>query len=245
MDFQIKEGQNIFFTSDTHFNHKNIIKYCKRPFISVEEHDETLINNWNKVIDKNDIVFHLGDFAFASKTYVNNVLDKLNGKIYLCIGNHDWRRIVKEHKDRFIEISQQFNIKINGQHIILNHYPFLCYSGTYNKDNYSWQLFGHVHTSPYNNDGLDYKRLELLFPTQYDVGVDNNEFKPISFDEVKIKINNQIFNEEINKIKDNIEHNTNNFRHGKITIEELTNDNDKLKEQLNSLKNKILQHDKH
>lgn len=77
-----------FFTSDTHFGHENIIKFCKRPYQSVEEMNEALIENWNKVIGKNDTVFHLGDFALGGSTVWNNTLDRLNGKIYLIFGNH-------------------------------------------------------------------------------------------------------------------------------------------------------------
>ena len=66
----------------------------------------------------------------------------------------------------------------------LNHYPFLCYGGSYRG---VWQLFGHVHSGP-NAEGLDISRLESLFPTQYDVGVDNNDYAPISYREVKSKI---------------------------------------------------------
>lgn len=60
--------QNIFFTSDTHFWHENIIKFCNRPFSSVEEMNDTIIENWNKVVGENDIVFHLGDFVFVVLT---------------------------------------------------------------------------------------------------------------------------------------------------------------------------------
>ena len=71
--------------------------------------------------------------------------------------------------------------------------PFLCYGGAY-KD--TWQLFGHVHTSK-NNTGKDASRLNMLFPTQYDVGVDNNNFTPVSFDQVKTIIQKQV--EQFNK----------------------------------------------
>lgn len=69
-------------------------------------------------------------------------------------------------------------ISVNGQRIILNHNPFLCYGGAYDG---AWQLYGHVYSGPRSKTGKDIPRLSMLFPTQYDVGVDNNGFKPVSF----------------------------------------------------------------
>jgi calcineurin-like phosphoesterase family protein len=76
------------------------------------------------------------------------------------------------------------NILIDGWHIYLNHYPFLAYVGAYNEKRKVGQLFGHVH---YYNDskGLDSERLNELFPFQYDVGVDNNNYTPVSWKKVK------------------------------------------------------------
>ena len=73
-------------------------------------------------------------------------------------------------------------ICVGGQSIIQNHNPFLCYGGS-NRN--VWQLFGHVHSGPLSKTGLDVPRLNMLFPRQYDVGVDNNNFRPVSFVEVK------------------------------------------------------------
>lgn len=73
--------------------------------------------------------------------------------------------------------------------IILNHNPFLCYGGSYRD---VWQLFGHVHSGPLSHTGLDLPRLKMLFPLQYDVGVDNNDFRPVSFAEVKARIEAQV-----------------------------------------------------
>lgn len=186
-----EEAKKIYWTSDSHFGHANIIKYCKRPFKDVIENDQELIRRWNEKIPEDGIVFHLGDVGFADSNYMNEILEQLNGKIYLVIGNHDWRRIVKEQSWRFEDMTQQINMKIGDQHIILNHYPLLCFSGSYRTENPTWQLFGHVHTSPYDQSGLDNSRMNMLFPTQYDVGVDNNDFTPVSFNEVKEIINNQ------------------------------------------------------
>ena len=76
----------------THFGHTNIIRFCKRPWKTVEEMDNALIQNWNSVVGENDIVFHLGDFAFAPNWRWKELLVKLNGRIYLIMGNHDESR---------------------------------------------------------------------------------------------------------------------------------------------------------
>lgn len=184
---------NVFFTSDTHFNHANIIKYCMRPFADKDEMNEALINNWNSVVKENDIVFHLGDFMFGNMNRFWDFRSRLNGKIYLIHGNHDYELMDKINVDDGFEIvTSQLNIVVNGQKIYLNHFPLLTFDGIY-KDKPSWQLFGHVHSNK-NIPGTsaDVKRLDYLLPMQYDVGVDNNNYRPISFDEVKSIINTQI-----------------------------------------------------
>lgn len=187
-----QDAEKMFFTSDTHFCHTNIIKYCKRPFASVEENDEALIRRWNEKVPEDGIVFHLGDVAFGDPERVDSILKRLNGKIYLVIGNHDWRRIVANHKWRFELMTQQINMKIGKRHIILNHYPMLAFSGAWRGEDATYQLFGHVHTSPYTDEGLDQPRMKYLFTSQYDVGVDNNDFAPVSWKEVDQIINNQM-----------------------------------------------------
>ena len=182
------DGRNVFFTSDTHFYHTNIIEFCKRPFMDIEDMNETLIANWNKAVGTDDIVFHLGDFCLGVSGKWNRLLDKLNGKIYLILGNHDLRNFRKSYAGRFESVAMQMNIEVGNQKICLNHYPFLCYEVSYD---YTWQLFGHVHTSKYNT-GKDAPRLRMLFPTQYDVGVDNNDFTSVSFAQVKEIIEKQI-----------------------------------------------------
>ena len=75
-----------FFTSDTHFNHGHIIKYCNRPFISMEEMNETIVQNWNKTVKQKDIIYHLGDVCWGLPDIF---LKKLNGYKILIQGNHD------------------------------------------------------------------------------------------------------------------------------------------------------------
>jgi len=178
----------IWFTADSHIGHRNIIKYCQRPFSNVEEMNETLICNWNKVVGKNDYVFHLGDFSVGGAAEWTSILDNLNGRIFLVLGNHDMNNVDQGFMRRFEDVAMQMLITIGKQRVYLNHYPFLCYGGAYRG---TWQLFGHVHTSSCMS-GLDGPRLQMLFPRQYDVGVDNNNYTPISFEEVEVKIQKQI-----------------------------------------------------
>ena len=185
--------QGIWFTSDLHIGHQNIIKFCNRPWKTTDEMNESLINNWNSVVGKDDIVFNLGDFAFAPNSKWKEVLGRLNGHHYLILGNHDIIRWPgNKIMDLFERVETQMLLKIDGRMVYLNHYPLLCYGGSYRSENGAvYQLFGHVHSGP-NCSGLDSDRLVHLFPYQYDVGVDNNNYTPISWKEVKEKIANQV-----------------------------------------------------
>lgn len=169
----------VFFTADTHFYHKNVIRYCKRPFSSVEEMNEELINNWNKVVGPDDYIFHLGDFCFVGSDKFKSIIKRLNGHIILIRGNHD-HVISKSMEKSFEYVTYQMTIEIDKIKIYLNHYPFLTYAGPY-KNPPSYQLFGHVHN---NKIG----RLSLLHPTQYNVGVDTNDYTPISWEILKTKL---------------------------------------------------------
>ena len=97
---------------------------------------------------------------------------------------HRFERLAAMGDDEY----RGFYIEVDKQKIYLNHCPFLCFGGSYDD---TWQLFGHVHTRR-NNTGKDASRLSMLLPTQYDVGVDNNDFAPVSFAQVKAIIGKQI-----------------------------------------------------
>ncbi len=107
----------IFITSDHHFNHKNIIKYCARPFSSVEQMNSVMIERWNKKVTKEDIVIHLGDFAFGSSEKIGEIRKKLNGTVFLIAGNHE---SCKKMKDAgFVVIRGSIQI----ENFILSHRP--------------------------------------------------------------------------------------------------------------------------
>lgn len=160
-----------FFTSDTHYFHKNIIDYCRRPFINVDMMNNTLVNNWNAVVRPNDVVIHLGDVAFQVNNKwdeIDKLLRSLNGKIYLVPGNHDVQLLKRPHP--FHEVLDQ-PMYICG--MLVSHYPIWderLVAGDI-------MLHGHEH-NPVNN------RLYRMF----DVGVDANRFTPISADVIKEKM---------------------------------------------------------
>jgi len=182
-----EESNKIFFTSDTHFFHTNIIRYCNRPYSTAEEMNKALIDNWNKIVPPDGIVFHLGDFCFAGSDKIKELTSKLNGKIILVKGNHD--HISKGMECLFEHTSYEMTIEIDKHRVYLNHYPFLTFAGAYNPKPVI-QLFGHVHSGP-KTGGCDRGRLKYLFPSQYDVGVDNNNYRPVSWNEIKLIIEEQ------------------------------------------------------
>lgn len=189
----IKFNKNkLFFTSDTHFCHDNIIKYCNRPFDNVEEMNKKIVDNWNEIIPEDGIVFHLGDFALnASTKSVQHILHSLNGNKYLIIGNHEKAALSKEFLRNMwkgiYDIAEIFveddEITYNKQHIVMCHYPILAWNASHRG---SWQLFGHVH------GGLSNKGKINHHPAQMDVGVDCHNYYPISYQQVKEQITKQI-----------------------------------------------------
>jgi len=168
----------LWFTSDTHFQHSNIVKYCNRPFKDVDEMDNAIIKNWNSRVRPKDWVYHLGDLAFNFKHNTDRVIEivnSLNGKITWIYGNHD--KYVKKLLPKFkniIEACDYKELKFNKEFIVMSHYPF----ERWNKSHHgSFNLFGHVHgTMPFDHK---IKRV--------DVGVDSWDFKPVSFRSIQLK----------------------------------------------------------
>ena len=189
-DFSGK-GDKIFFTSDTHFGHGSIIDYCKRPFRDVEHMNSELVRLWNEKVPEDGIVFHLGDFALGGSGFWKDIVSKLNGDVHIILGNHDYKNFRPSYKDMFASVSLEKTIEVGGHTIWLNHMPYLCFPHSWEGYDSHWNLFGHVHSGKGNETGLDCMRMRYLFPTQYDVGVDNNDYAPVSYREVEEKIMKQ------------------------------------------------------
>ncbi len=169
--------KNLFFTSDHHFGHKNIIKYSERPFQNVDEMDETLINRWNEKIGPNDDVYHLGDVGLCHPGRLREILDRLNGNIYLIKGNHEKSALACRY--RFEWIRDYYELVIDDseaprgrQLIVLFHYAIREWN---TKHWGSYQLYGHSHGSLPDDPNA----------RAFDVGVDCHDFYPLSYQEVK------------------------------------------------------------
>lgn len=117
----------IYYTSDLHFGHKNIIQLTSRPFSSVEEMDEVLIKNWNNKVTKNDLVYILGDFTWYNSVEKNlKILERLNGTKHLILGNHDPANKIKPLLHCFNNIvfpTCYEEIHDSGNDVVLCHYP--------------------------------------------------------------------------------------------------------------------------
>ena len=143
--------------ADTHFGHAGVIKYCHRPFDSVDDMDQHLIRQWNDRVGVRDLVYHLGDVAMCGKPRLREILAALNGRIRLIRGNHD-RSIKGAITKRFEKISEIETMKIGDIRAELCHYPLQ----SWNKSHYGRPHFhGHCHGS-----------LKATTPRRYDVGVD-------------------------------------------------------------------------
>ena len=177
----------IFFTSDTHFNHGNIIRLENTPFKTVEERDETIINHWNEVVGEHDIVYVLGDFAFNyDSDKLSQVLSRLKGYKTLILGNHDR---VKPNRSAtgWVEVCMYKEISIRdnhkNNHIILSHYPIAewekCWYG-------SIHLYGHCH----GRFNLAEHTKDFTHHNTYcmDVGSCTNNYYPYSWEDIKKKV---------------------------------------------------------
>ena len=155
-----------YFTADQHFGHANIIKFCSRPYSCVEEMDESLINNHNEVVSPEDVVIHGGDFTLIKNKprIYREYINRLNGEHVFLEGSHDyWLKGEKGIKNIW---GKEFPGRI---YIVLCHYAMRVWHRSHWN---SYLLHGHSHGN--------------LPPMgkQHDVGVDNNNFYPVSFEEI-------------------------------------------------------------
>ena len=161
-----------FITSDLHLDHTNIIKYCDRPFINTKDMNDTLINNWNKIIRKKDTVYFLGDLAFGRGSKSTDYwLNKLNGKIIFIKGNHD--------KSNKTELLDNFILEYKGKKFFLTHRP-----ENVPKKWKGWSICGHHH----NNKPQDFPLINKK-NKRINISTELTKYKPVELDEIIEKIN--------------------------------------------------------
>ena len=132
-----------FVISDTHFSHANILKFKDgdkplRPFSTMDEMDEYMVERWNSVVSDEDTVYHLGDVVFAQSGF--KYLEQLKGKITLCCGNHDTPRY---SADRFLQYFEKVSSYIEYKGGILSHIPV----HESQLERYKWNIHGHLHSN--------------------------------------------------------------------------------------------------
>jgi calcineurin-like phosphoesterase family protein len=160
----------IYFTSDQHFGHDNILKFTDRPYKTVKEMNKDIIKKWNKQVNSNDIVYVLGDFVWntVKTNEYKKILEKLNGNIVLIVGNHDDMRTIRGLNLGFSDVLWGAEILMGKRQVALSHYPYrfgfwknlwstvrcffqtgrlpkIKHRGKRLVDNGKWLLHGHIH----------------------------------------------------------------------------------------------------
>lgn len=166
-----------WFTSDLHFGHNNIIKFCPdtRPFADANDMDEKLIAKWNSQVAPNDVVYIVGDVFFHKANKAQAIMDRLNGTIHLVFGNHDY--MIKKNPDllnRFASAQDYLVLHLEGIEVVLFHFPIFEW---YNMHRGAFHLFGHVHGAA------------TVPGRAMDVGIDTrDDYGLWSWDEVKANL---------------------------------------------------------
>lgn len=177
----MSDWKDIFFTSDFHLFHKNVIGFDNRPFLDkngdpdVNKMHRTIIDNWNDVVGDNDIVFYLGDLVFGRPEWAKEVIFALKGKIHYIMGNHDdYDEIVKYNK--FETVYDYVDLYIKGTeepnlHFVLFHYPIYQWNKAHHG---AYQIHGHCHMGIKDHPFCQNKRI-------WDIGCNGWDYTPISY----------------------------------------------------------------
>lgn len=166
----------VYFTSDLHFGHENVLQW--RPvFSSVEEMDETLIRNWNDTVKEEDFIIILGDMFFQNQIPAEQYLQRLKGRKILVRGNHDasWLKHMDEETlwRYFEDVVDLYSMKRDGVKLQFCHYPMISWESSRRG---SLLICGHIHGRP---DGYEYDMLRQV-PNAFNAGVDINGFRPVA-----------------------------------------------------------------
>lgn len=162
--------KNTWITSDNHYFHKNISKYCpeSRPFSSVSEMTEVLIERHNSLVKPTDDWYCLGDFSFGNYEQTKSILERLNGRKYYIFGNHD--KVMKNNDiyKHFVWMKDYAEIKLNKKQICLFHFPI----SEWHRSHYgSYHFYGHLHSKCERGRSKD-------------IGCDSNNLYPYNVEEL-------------------------------------------------------------
>lgn len=176
----------IYFTSDTHFCHNKEFIYKPRGFSNIEEHDKTIIENWNKIVNKDDIIYHLGDVMLNDNEKGLESLKSLNGEIHIIRGNHCSNTRIELYKtlSNIVEVTYATMIKYKKCHFYLSHYPTITANDIDNSPYHKniINLFGHTHQkNKFYNDN----------PYMYCVCLDAHNNYPVSIEQIIKDIKNK------------------------------------------------------
>lgn len=170
------KAPDVWFIADTHFNHASILKFEpeKRPFATLQEHDETLIHNWNTTIQPDDTIWHLGDFCFGGKDTVQRIGERLHGKKHLVMGNHDCYGVELYHR----VFTKIFGAVVYKE-FILTHIPI-----NHIHRNDMVNIHGHLHSKQVGTYSIS-GTLRKPSPIHICVSVEQTGLKPIHIDEIR------------------------------------------------------------
>jgi calcineurin-like phosphoesterase family protein len=152
---RVNEFKNVWVWSDLHFGHTNIISYCERPFLNVQEMDEYLMANFNDYVEPDDCCIWVGDISFYGKTKSNEILDQLNGYNILVAGNHDMEKSGNLKDLTFDEVHSILHIDNEETPLVFTHYPM------YNLMEPWYNVCGHLHNGKQANDSLTEQHINV------------------------------------------------------------------------------------
>ena len=196
----MSERKLIFFTSDWHIGHPNVLDYSKRPFTDIDHMEHILINNFNSTVPQGSLTYFLGDMGLCKGDRIKKVLDQLNGSKCLILGNHD-KGSNTMYSLGFDVVLNAATLYIANQRVTMSHCPLrglyredtsgmkgsmpgALWHGDHKQHAFSvenegqFHLSGHIH-SP--NGG----KSEKILGKQYDVGVDANNYRPVSISKIE------------------------------------------------------------
>lgn len=199
IDLTQGKERDVFFTSDFHLFHQNVLKFDKRPFATVQEMHQVIEDRWNETVKQDDIVIYLGDLAFArreDKKDVEAMLWRLNGHIHFIMGNHDKLDDIKK-LPRLESIQDYLEVRIahmaakNGSETLVKtetlftcmHYPIYSWNKSHHG---SYHVHGHCHGNLHHGEDANY----YVNRRAIDAGCMLHDYRPISYKDVMNRLQN-------------------------------------------------------